>query len=120
MLVSVEAPVGRPRRHRRRRTRRSSAARPEMPAVALIVFSSVAALSAIAIFLVVYALGFSALQEQRSQHQLYASFRGLISPSSPIAPRIGGVILAGRADRAAQRARGRAHQHGRGRGHLLE
>jgi sortase A len=66
-----------------------------MPAVALIAFSSVAALSAIAIFLVVYALGFSALQEQRSQHQLYASFRGLISPSSPVAPRIGGVIPPG-------------------------
>jgi sortase A len=56
---------------------------------------SVAALGALAVFLVAYALGFSALQEQRSQHQLYASFRGLLDPSSPIAAYVGGVIPPG-------------------------
>jgi sortase A len=66
-----------------------------MPAAVLVSLSSVFALSAIAIFMVAYALGFSALQEQRSQHQLYASFRGLIDPSSPIAPKIGGDISPG-------------------------
>jgi sortase A len=70
-------------------------ARPPMPAAAFISFASIAALGAIAIFLAVYALGFSALQEQRSQHQLYASFRGLISPSSEVPPQIGGVIAPG-------------------------
>jgi sortase A len=69
--------------------------RPPMAGGVMVAFASVAALSAIAIFLVVFALGFSALQEQRSQHQLYASFRGLLSPSSPIAPQIGGVITPG-------------------------
>jgi sortase A len=57
--------------------------------------ASVSALSAVALFMFVYALGLSALQEQRSQHQLYASFRGLLDPSSPIAPHIGGVIPPG-------------------------
>jgi sortase A len=66
-----------------------------MPGPVMVSFASVLALSGIAIFLVVYALGFSALQEQRSQHQLYASYRGLLSPSSPIAPQIGGVINPG-------------------------
>jgi sortase A len=69
--------------------------RPAMPPGVLISLFSVSALALVAIFLAVYALGFSALEEQRSQHQLYASFRGLISPSSPIAPRIGGVIPPG-------------------------
>jgi sortase A len=61
----------------------------------MVAFASAAALSALAIFLVVFALGFSSLQEQRSQHQLYASFRGLLAPASTIAPRIGGVISPG-------------------------
>jgi sortase A len=61
----------------------------------MITMASVAALSAVALFLVAYAVGLSGLQEQRSQHQLYASFRGLLDPSSPIAPSIGGVIPPG-------------------------
>lgn len=69
--------------------------RPPIPGGVMISLASVTALSSIAIFLVVYAVGFSALQEQRSQHQLYASFRGLLSPSSPVAPQIGGVINPG-------------------------
>lgn len=74
------------------------AAKPErssLPGGVFITLASVSAFSAIAIFLVAYALGFSALQEQRSQHQLYASYRGLLDPSSPIAPQIGGVINPG-------------------------
>ncbi|HVW79430.1 MAG TPA: class E sortase, partial [Mycobacteriales bacterium] len=47
------------------------------------------------VFLAVYAVGLSALQEQRSQHQLYAKLRGLLSPSSEIAPPVGGVISPG-------------------------
>ena len=39
--------------------------------------------------------GSSALQEQRSQDQLFASFRGLLDPSSPTAPSIGGAIAPG-------------------------
>jgi sortase A len=66
-----------------------------MPGAVMVTMWSVAAFSAFALFLIVYALGFSALQEQRSQHQLYASVRGLLSPSSPVAPRIGGVIPPG-------------------------
>jgi sortase A len=42
-----------------------------------------------------FAFGLSGLQEQRSQHLLYAEFRGLLDPSSPIAPSIGGTIAPG-------------------------
>lgn len=56
---------------------------------------AVASLSVAALFFGVFALGLSGLQEQRSQAQLYASFRGLIDPSSPVAPSIGGSIPQG-------------------------
>ncbi len=46
-------------------------------------------------FLAIFALSLSGLQEQRSQHLLYAQFRGLLDPSSPVAPSIGGNIRAG-------------------------
>jgi sortase A len=72
-----------------------TAERAAIPATAMVALASAAALGAIAVFLVVYALGFSRLQEQRSQHQLYASFRGLLDPSSEIAPAVGGVIKPG-------------------------
>jgi sortase A len=71
------------------------AARPPMPGGVFVTLASVAALSGVAIFMLAFALGFSALQEQRSQHQLYASYRGLLSPSSPIAAQIGGPISPG-------------------------
>jgi sortase A len=48
-----------------------------------------------ALFLGVFAFGLSGLQEQRSQHLLYAQLRGLLDPSSPVAPSIGGMIRAG-------------------------
>jgi sortase A len=69
--------------------------RTPMAAAVAVTLMSVTALSAVAVFLLAYALGFSALQEQRSQHQLYASFRGVLDPSSVKAPAIGGVIPAG-------------------------
>jgi sortase A len=69
--------------------------RKKAPVAVLIVLSSVLAFSALALFLSVYAVGLSALQEQRSQHQLYAQLRGLLSPSSPLAPPIGGALKPG-------------------------
>jgi sortase A len=48
-----------------------------------------------AVFFGAFAFGLAGLQEQRSQHQLYASFRGLLDPSSSIAPWIGGAIPSG-------------------------
>ncbi len=48
------------------------------------------------VFFGAFAFGLGwARQEQRSQHQLYAMFRGLLDPSSEIAPKIGGAIPAG-------------------------
>jgi sortase A len=66
-----------------------------LPTGPLLVVSVASALSVLMLFLVAYGLGFSALQEQRNQHQLYAELRGLFSPSSPKAPPIGGVIKPG-------------------------
>ncbi len=51
--------------------------------------------SVIAAFFGVFAFGLAGLQEQRSQHQLYAEFRGLLDPASPKAPSIGGKIPTG-------------------------
>lgn len=51
--------------------------------------------SSTAIFLGIFAFGLSGLQEQRSQHILYAEFRGLDAPASPVAPSVGGSIPAG-------------------------
>lgn len=66
-----------------------------MSAAAAVALVSVSVLSAVAAFAAIYAVGFSNLQEQRSQHQLYAAFRGVLDPSSPVAPKIGGVIKPG-------------------------
>jgi sortase A len=68
---------------------------PPIPGPITIVFSVVLFLSIVAVFFGVFAYGLSGLQEQRSQHQLYAVFRGLLDPSSPIAPSVGGAIPAG-------------------------
>jgi sortase A len=53
--------------------------------LALLMVASVAAA-----FFGAFAFGLSGLQEQRSQHELYATLRGLLSPASPVAPYIGG------------------------------
>jgi sortase A len=69
--------------------------RKPIPVGVLVTLVSVVAFSLLAAFLAVYAVGLSALQEQRSQHQLYARLRGLLSPSSEIAPPDGGAIKPG-------------------------
>jgi len=96
-VVSVDAPFAPPTDvpEPRMASEPPPARREPLPVSVKVVFSSIAGLAAVAVFLAVYALGLSALQEQRSQHQLYASLRGLLSPSSPVAPRIGGVIPPG-------------------------
>lgn len=52
-------------------------------------------LSVAVAFFLCFAFGLSALQEQRSQHELYSSLRGVLSPSSPTAPSVGGRIPVG-------------------------
>jgi sortase A len=56
-------------------------------ALAVIMFVSV-----VIVFFGAFAFVLGGLQEQRSQHQLYSQFRGLLDPSSPVAPHIGGAI----------------------------
>lgn len=56
----------------------SRLARPPMPGAIAITLASVMAFSIVALFLGAFAFGLSGLQEQRSQDQLYASFRGLL------------------------------------------
>ena len=46
----------------------------------------------VSVFLGLFAFGLSGFQEQRSQQQLYAQFRGLIDPSSPLLKPTGGVM----------------------------
>lgn len=72
-----------------------AAARRPVPNAVLVVVGVASALSLLMVFLVAYGLGLSALQEQRAQHQLYAELRGRFSPSSPLAPPVGGVITPG-------------------------
>lgn len=62
---------------------------------AAVIFTSLGSLTLILLFFAAYAFGFSALQEQRSQSQLYAQLRGLLDPSSPLAPPIGGALKPG-------------------------
>jgi sortase A len=66
-----------------------------LPTGPLLVVTVTSALSVLMLFFVAYGLGLSGLQEQRNQHQLYAQLRGLLSPSSPVAPPVGGVIPPG-------------------------
>jgi len=70
-------------------------ARPLMPGPVFVTLASIMTFSVIALFLGTYAFELSGLQEHRSQAQLYASFRGLLYPSSPTAPSIGGSIAPG-------------------------
>jgi hypothetical protein len=49
-----------------------------MPGAIAITLASVMAFSIVALFLGAFAFGLSGLQEQRSQDQLNASFRGLL------------------------------------------
>jgi sortase A len=65
---------------------------PPRPGFAALLLTLVMVASVGALFFGVFAYGLSGLQEQRSQNQLYAEFRGLLDPSSPNAPWIGGKI----------------------------
>lgn len=66
-----------------------------MPGAAAVAVATLVGLCVVVLFFGLFAFGLSALQEQRSQAQLYASFRGVLDPSSPVAPAIGGVIPEG-------------------------
>ena len=68
---------------------------PPAPRLASVLLSLVMVVSVAALFFGAFLYGLSGLQEQRSQHQLYSAMRGLLSPSSPVAPWIGGTIPAG-------------------------
>lgn len=76
----------------RNRTQLSGAPRTKLVVVGL---ATVLALCVSVVFSVLFATELSALQEQRAQHQLYAEFRGLLDPSSVVAPKIGGRIPQG-------------------------
>jgi sortase A len=76
----------------RERTQLSGAPRPKL---VVVVLAAVLALCVSVVFSVLFARVFSPLQEQRAQHQLYAEFRGLLDPSSVVAPKIGGPIPQG-------------------------
>jgi sortase A len=68
---------------------------PPVPGPVAIALAVIMVASVVIAFLGAFAFGIGGLQEQRSQHQLYAMFRGLLDPSSTIAPKIGGAIPAG-------------------------
>ena len=95
------------------RTLRSGPPRPSLAALAL---TLVMVVSVGALFFGVFAFGLSGLQEQRSQHQLYATFRGLLDPSSPDAPWIGSKVPAGAPVALIERARSRPARRRRGPG----
>lgn len=68
---------------------------PPRPEPLVIGLTVVMVVSVVVVFFGAFAFGLSGLQEQRSQHQLYAEFRGLLDPSSTVAPEIGGAIPQG-------------------------
>ena len=57
---------------------------PPVPGRLAITLAVVMVLSVAVAFFGVFAFGLSGLQEQRSQHQLYAKFRGLIAPAAEV------------------------------------
>lgn len=63
---------------------------PPAPRLVPIVMTLIMVASVAAAFFGAFAFGLSGLQEQRSQHELYASLRGLLDPASPVSPYIGG------------------------------
>jgi sortase A len=74
---------------------RAPRAGPPQPSKLVILLALVLFASIVATFLGVFAYGLSAVQEHRSQQQLYAQFRELLAPASIVAPSTGGVIAAG-------------------------
>lgn len=69
--------------------------KPPLPRGLVAAMVTLAAFTVTALYVFVYAVGFSALQEERTQHQLYSEFRGTLDPSSQAAPAIGGSISPG-------------------------
>jgi sortase A len=68
---------------------------PPAPGPVVIGLAVVMTVCVIVAFFGIFAFGLAGLQEQRSQHQLYAQFRGVLDPRSPTAPAIGGAIPTG-------------------------
>jgi sortase A len=66
-----------------------------VPKVPVVLAALALTFCVVVVFGYLFATVFSGFQEQREQHQLYAQLRGLLSPSSPDAPKIGGTISAG-------------------------
>lgn len=89
-MTTVHAPDSAPPR-----AAGTSHARRPASVVVRVSLGATLAFAGLAVFLSIYAVGLSALQEQRSQHQLYAQLRGLLAPASPVAPPIGGAIRPG-------------------------
>lgn len=85
----------RPSRAKRRARARTPVSGAPRIKVVVVVLAAVLAVCTSAVFSVLFATGFSPLQEQRAQHQLYAQFRGLLDPSSVVAPALGGKIPEG-------------------------
>lgn len=69
--------------------------RPVLPRGLVALCVTLAAFTVTALYVFVYAMEFSALQEQRTQHQLYSEFRGELDPASQVAPAVGGAIPPG-------------------------
>jgi len=68
---------------------------PPKSGVLVVALAAIMFVCVVTAFFGAFAFGLGGLQEQRSQHQLYSQFRGLLDPSSPVAPEIGGNIPAG-------------------------
>ena len=69
--------------------------KPTLPRGFVVAMVTLSAFTVTALYVFVYATEFSALQEQRTQHQLYSEFRGSLDPASPVSPAVGGSISPG-------------------------
>jgi sortase A len=65
------------------------------PASLAVALAGLMIFSVVTMFFGGYLFAFSGFQEQRSQAQLYAQWRGLLDPSSEVPPSIGGTIAPG-------------------------
>jgi sortase A len=69
--------------------------RPPLPLAVRLWLAVALTASGLASFVAVFGWGLSGLQEQRAQHELYSQLRGLLDPSSTVAPPTGGAIRPG-------------------------
>jgi len=95
VIEVVPAPPQEAERQRQEAAPRAPRTGPPAPGLVSVLLALVMVLSVAALFFGKFLYGLSGLQEQRSQHQLYSAMRGLLSPSSPVAPWIGGDIPSG-------------------------